>query len=392
MDSDHSSASHLDLLESDLDRAGTDVEFTSTPAVDDSAGPPTATHSGFRRCACGRRMSSKTHDHHAFCVTCRGFQCDFNIRCDECQSLPDKDFQTYLRHQKSLKRKSLSKQCARARAADAASVVTSVLSPLVSPSASASGECVCHDVEVHDQPIVNQSQTGVSLDQIKDLLGSFSRTFEEKLAQMSSHIDSLSQDVTKSNDASFSAPSAVAGRAEPPPNKVPHCSYSDGRGSTLGGPAAALAASGADSPTHISFESLISRVRELETYFGYLPYRYLQSLVGQVIMSTDSSVMMFGESIVDSVRSHRLRVCDPVSPTPGSSHDGDSVVPYLKSLFGLPAVVSLSGTVPSAVVPSGSGVTVLGRGSSVVPGWRLLMRLLGVVCLSRIRLGCMRTF
>ena len=73
MDSDHSSASHLDLLESDLGRAGTDVEFTSAPAVDDSAAPPSATPSGFRRCACGRRMSSKTHDHHAFCVTCRGF-------------------------------------------------------------------------------------------------------------------------------------------------------------------------------------------------------------------------------------------------------------------------------------------------------------------------------
>ena len=85
MDSDHSSASHLDL-----DRAGTDVEFTSTPAVDDSAATPL----GFR----GRRMSSKTHDHHGFCVTCWGFQCDFNNRCDECQSLPDKDFQTYLRH------------------------------------------------------------------------------------------------------------------------------------------------------------------------------------------------------------------------------------------------------------------------------------------------------
>ena len=76
MDSDHSSASHLDLLESDLNRAVTDVIFTSTLAVEDSAAPPTTTPptttpSGFRRCACGRRMSSKTHDHHAFCVTCR---------------------------------------------------------------------------------------------------------------------------------------------------------------------------------------------------------------------------------------------------------------------------------------------------------------------------------
>ena len=130
-----------------------------------------------------------------------------------------------------------------------------------------------------------------------------------------------------------------------------------------------MAPSGADSLTHISFESLISRVRKLETYFGYLPDRYLQSLVGQIIMSTDSSVMMSGESNVDSVQSYRLRVCDPVSPTPGSSRDGDSVVPFLRSLFGLPAVVSSSGTVPSAVAPSGSGVPVLGRSSSVVPGW-----------------------
>ena len=60
MDSDHSSASYLDLLESDLDCAGSDVKFTFTPAVDDSVAPPTATPSGFRRYACGRRMNSKT--------------------------------------------------------------------------------------------------------------------------------------------------------------------------------------------------------------------------------------------------------------------------------------------------------------------------------------------
>ena len=86
-------------------------------------------------------------------------------------------------------------------------------------------------------------------------------------------------------------------------------------------------------------------------------------------MSFNSSVMMSGESIVDSVRSYRLRVCNPVSLTPGSLQDGDSLVPFLRSLFGLPAVVSSSGTVPSAVVSSDSGATVMGRDSSVVPGW-----------------------
>ena len=165
MDSDHSSASQLDLLESDLDRPGTVME--SSFAVDVSAAPSAATPSGFHRCACGRRMSGKTHDHHSFCVHCRGFACDFNNRCDECKALTDKDFQTYLRHQKSLKRKSLSKQRARARAADAASVVNPTLSHVGSPSASASSESVDYEVEVQSPAVGNQSQSGVSLDQIK---------------------------------------------------------------------------------------------------------------------------------------------------------------------------------------------------------------------------------
>ena len=141
------------------------------------------------------------------------------------------------------------------RAADAASVVNPARSPLASSSASIASEGVGHDIEVQDQPIINQPQTGVSLDQIKDMLGSFSRTFEEKFAQMSSCIDNFNQDVIKSNNDSFSARTAVAGRAEPMPDKVPHCSYTDGRGSTLRGLAAAVAPAGADSPSHISFES-----------------------------------------------------------------------------------------------------------------------------------------
>ena len=108
------------------------------------------------------------------------------------------------------------------------------------------------------------------------------------------------------------------------------------------------------------FESLIARVRDLEHHFGYLPDRYLQSLRGQVVSARDHSVMMSGDSIVDSFRLHRLHVCDPVSPTPGSSCDGDSVVPFLRSLFGLPVVSLSSGSVPSAVSPSVSGATFMG--------------------------------
>ena len=62
----------------------------------------------------------------------------------------------------------------------------------------------------------------------------------------------------------------VGGRSTPPPplirpaDKVPHCLYADRRGSTLGGPAAVLAPSGSDSLTHVSFESFLASVRELE--------------------------------------------------------------------------------------------------------------------------------
>ena len=87
-------------------------------------------------------------------------------------------------------------------------------------------------MEVQSPAVGNHSQSGVSLDQIKELLGSFSRSFEEKFQHMSSRINSLTQDVTNVNNPSLSAPFAVAGRAEPPPDKVPHYPYSDGCGST----------------------------------------------------------------------------------------------------------------------------------------------------------------
>ena len=195
-------------------------------------------------------------------------------------------------------------------------------------------------MEVQSPAVGYHSQSGVSLDQIKVIWIFFlflkkKKKKKKNFQRISSRIDSISQDVTNVNNPSFPAPYAVAGRAEPTPAKVPHCPYSDERGSILGGPAAALASSVADSLTHVSFESLIDRVRELEQHFGYLPDKYLQSLRGQIIRSRDHSVLMSGDSIIDSIRSYRLRVCDPVSLTPGSPHNGDSIVPFLQSLFGI---------------------------------------------------------
>ena len=73
--------------------------------------------------------------------------------------------------------------------ADAAS--NPALSHVGSPSASASSEGVGNEVEVSSPAVGNHAQSGVSLDQIKELLGSFSRSFEEKFQHMSSRIDML---------------------------------------------------------------------------------------------------------------------------------------------------------------------------------------------------------
>ena len=69
------------MSEVNLDEPG----FTA-PAV--SSAPPSSDSSvdnppeGRRKCVnCPRRMSAKTADRHAVCISCRGFDCTVNSRC-----------------------------------------------------------------------------------------------------------------------------------------------------------------------------------------------------------------------------------------------------------------------------------------------------------------------
>ena len=55
------------------------------------------------------------------------------------------------------------------------------------------------------------------------------------------------------SNRSLSAPSVVAGHAEPTPNRPPLAPYTDGLGVNLGGPAASEAPKGVDSLPHITF-------------------------------------------------------------------------------------------------------------------------------------------
>ena len=59
---------------------------------------------GRRKCiSCPRRMSEKSADQHTLCITCRGFDCDLNNRCEECLEWSEEEVIKYAKYRKSLK-------------------------------------------------------------------------------------------------------------------------------------------------------------------------------------------------------------------------------------------------------------------------------------------------
>ena len=59
---------------------------------------------GRRKCSsCPRRMSKKSADRHTICVSCRGFDCDIDCRCDECLEWSEEEILKYAKYRKSLK-------------------------------------------------------------------------------------------------------------------------------------------------------------------------------------------------------------------------------------------------------------------------------------------------
>ena len=117
------------------------------------------------------------------------------------------------------------------------------------------------------------------------------------------------------------------------------------------------------------FGEFLARIRDLEIKFGYVPDNYLMALRGKVIHSSDYSLYLSGDAILDSMCWFRLRLSDPVSPVPGSSRDSDSVILFLCSLMGManpypPTAAGKSG----ARTPWGSGFSVSAT-TGVASGW-----------------------
>ena len=124
----------------------------------------------------------------------------------------DVQFNAFVKHQKSLKCKLQSKQKCKSLTSDSdmppafASVASS--SPLSVHSETGDGDDVF-------PPTVNQN-VGVTFDQVKNLLGLFSKSFDAKFNAINSRIDEISQD----SNRSFSAPTVEAGRNETAPDRT----------------------------------------------------------------------------------------------------------------------------------------------------------------------------
>ena len=83
------------------------VPTSAPPSSDSSVETPLEVR---RKCiACPRRMSKKTADRHTLCVSCRGFDCDIDARCEECMEWLEGEVRIYAKYRKSLKSKDSSK-------------------------------------------------------------------------------------------------------------------------------------------------------------------------------------------------------------------------------------------------------------------------------------------
>ena len=247
MDSDHSSA--FDVMDTDQDRFDMNLEISDINAAVTTA-TPTATSSGkIHCCPCGRRMSSLSYDHHSICSFCGGFDCTLDNRCEECLLVSGEQFQLYFKHQKSLKRKILSRQRSRYRLRSTDTPLPPANDPVVAQSPLS---IACDDSDGASSDVSHMVDTSfsVTLVQLQDVLGNFTKNLESRFCYINNKIDNLSQDV---HNHSLTAPTVVAGRAEPMPDRPSLAPYSDCLEGNLGGPAASEASTGVDSPTHIEF-------------------------------------------------------------------------------------------------------------------------------------------
>ena len=139
---------------------------SAPPSSDSSADPPPECR---KKCvSCPRRMSAKTADRHTVCVHCRGFDCNFDTRCDECIDWPEEELRLYAKMRKSLKTKDSSRRRDKTPAPSPPPPATSV--PPSQPDALSLMQC---QVDTLNVMLNSMSETFLSrLDSLQASIGS----------------------------------------------------------------------------------------------------------------------------------------------------------------------------------------------------------------------------
>ena len=118
--------------------------------------------------------------------------------------------------------------------------------------------CDDNDGASSDVSQVVDNSSNVTLVQLQDMLGNFTKNLESRFSDINNKLHNLSQDV---HNRFLAAPTVVAGRAEATPDRPSLAPYLGGLEGNLGGPAASEAPTGVDSPSQIEFVVFLARVR-----------------------------------------------------------------------------------------------------------------------------------
>ena len=169
-------------------------DYLATPSSDESNDPDAR-----RNCSmCKSRMSSMKHDKHSLCITCRGGECSFGNKCQECLTWSKEEFEKYVKHRKALE----SKSRARKKAREAKDLKKNIKS-----SGTESEREPDHDPVVPSRPkalvagmgnveVAKETEGPLSRSEIKNLIskvvGEFSTQFRSEFsATMSNAFDDL---------------------------------------------------------------------------------------------------------------------------------------------------------------------------------------------------------
>ena len=225
-------------------------------------------------------MSSLIHDFHSICVVCRGVDCVTDHWCPECKDVGDSVMTKYVVHKLSLQRKLQSKH--RKKDLAPAPVVVADVAVTEPPSSQVPPSITL----VSPVPVDDSSQLsgvrGEILCQDKSSFDSFVQSLEARFTSLDNRFSHVTSDASKvddvisgSNDVSqdvltvpFAAPSIVAGRCEPTPDRAPFAPCSVGLGTTLGGPVTIEAPTSGSPQSCLSFEDALITLRVLESLGG----------------------------------------------------------------------------------------------------------------------------